>query len=81
MEVAKRVRAARAYGDFARAEDLAKAIGIGRTTLLKIEKGDRAPKRWELIAIAEICGLPREFFTAEWANVDWRVDRNGDGSM
>ncbi len=64
----RRVRAARAYGGYRRAEDLAAAIGIGRSTLLKIEKGERLPKHWELVAIAELCGLPRDFFTAEWSS-------------
>lgn len=66
VEVGKRIRAARGYSGWTRAEDLATAVGMGRTTLLKTEKGDREAKHWELVAIAELCGVPRGFFTADW---------------
>jgi transcriptional regulator with XRE-family HTH domain len=69
-EIGKRVRAARAYGGWTRAEDLAEAVGMGRTTLLRTEKGERTAKHWELVAIAELCGLPRSFFTDEWDERD-----------
>jgi DNA-binding XRE family transcriptional regulator len=60
-ELGRRIRAARAYAGLSNTE-LAEAIGIGRSTLVKSEAGARQAKTWELWAIAEICGIPREFF-------------------
>lgn len=69
-ELGRRVRAARTLGGFKRAEDLAAAIELSRTTILKIERGERRPKRFELWAIAEVCHVPREFFESEQPTPD-----------
>lgn len=63
-ELGRRVRAARAYAGLSNTE-LAESIQIGRSTLVKIEAGRREAKRWELYAIAEVCGVPREWFDSE----------------
>lgn len=62
-EVGRRVKAARAYGGFKSPQELGEKIGIGRTTLYAIERGERRAKYWELAAIAEVCGLPRRLLT------------------
>src|SRR3954453_8543251 len=61
FEVARRVRAARAYAGLS-IQELAARVGIGLQTLKRIENGRRKPSGPELLAIAEACGLPREFF-------------------
>lgn len=43
--------------------EFAKAIGVGRQTLVRIESGDREPKAHEYKAMADASGLPLEFFT------------------
>lgn len=65
-DLVRRVRAARAYAGFT-LDELAERAEIGRSTLVRIEKG-RAPKQRELNAIAEACDVPRAWFSApfEW---------------
>jgi transcriptional regulator with XRE-family HTH domain len=60
-ETARRVRAARAYAGLS-VNDLANRIGLGLQTIKRIECGKRTARRFEIWAIAEACGLPREFF-------------------
>ena len=60
-DVARRVRAARAYAGLS-VRELADAIGIGVQTIKRIEAGARAPRTMEVWAIAEVCGLPNEWF-------------------
>jgi transcriptional regulator with XRE-family HTH domain len=60
-ETARRVRAARAYAGLS-VTDLANRIGLGLQTIKRIESGKRTARRFEIWAIAEACGLPREFF-------------------
>lgn len=60
-ETARRVRAARAYAGMS-VNELANRIGLGLQTIKRIECGKRSARRFELWAIAEACGLPREFF-------------------
>jgi transcriptional regulator with XRE-family HTH domain len=64
LETARRVRAARAYAGLSVTE-LANRIGLGLQTIKRIESGKRAARRFEVWAIAEACGLPREFFEAD----------------
>jgi transcriptional regulator with XRE-family HTH domain len=47
--------------------DLAQRLGVSRTTLLRIERGDRAATPAELDHVARICGVPREFFAHDVA--------------
>jgi transcriptional regulator with XRE-family HTH domain len=60
-ETARRVRAARAYAGLSVSE-LANRIGLGLQTIKRIESGKRTARRFEIWAIGEACGLPREFF-------------------
>jgi transcriptional regulator with XRE-family HTH domain len=60
-EIARRVRAARAYAGLSVSE-LASRIGLGLQTIKRIESGKRTARRFEVWAIAEACNLPREFF-------------------
>src|SRR6476661_8134546 len=60
-EVARRVRAARAYAGLS-VNELAAKIGLGLQTIKRIESGKRTARRFEIWAIAEACCLPREFF-------------------
>lgn len=60
-DVARRVRAARAYAGLS-VRELADSIGIGVQTIKRIEAGSRAPRTMEIWAIAEVCGLPNEWF-------------------
>jgi transcriptional regulator with XRE-family HTH domain len=76
-EQGRRVRAARAYAGLSN-EDLAERTGIGRSTLVKTESGKRQARKWELWAIAEICGVPREFFESEELSITGRGDDAGD---
>jgi transcriptional regulator with XRE-family HTH domain len=64
-DVARRVRAARAYAGLS-VRELADAIGIGLQTIKRIEAGSRAPRTMEVWAIAEVCGLPREWFEVDF---------------
>lgn len=66
-ELARRLRTARAYGGFRSVEAVAEAInqkGLGVKTLRNIESGTRTAQKRDIQAIAEVCGLPPEFFTA-----------------
>lgn len=63
-ELAKRVRAARGYAGISQRE-LAARLGVDDKTVKRTEAGQRDPKPPELNAIAEICGLPRAFFTED----------------
>lgn len=67
-ELARRLRTARAYGGFRSVEAVADAInqkGLGVKTLRNIESGTRTAQKRDIQAIAEVCGLPPEFFTAD----------------
>lgn len=71
-EIARRVRAARLIADIRTVEELARRIdarGLGAKTIGAIERGERTVKRMELREIAEACGLPEEFFTADLASL------------
>jgi transcriptional regulator with XRE-family HTH domain len=67
-DIRKRVRAARGYAGYS-LDDLAGKVGMGRQTIFRLESGERACKEMELREIARVCGLPFEFFTANWAAV------------
>jgi transcriptional regulator with XRE-family HTH domain len=71
-ELARRVRAARAYAGLS-VRDLADTIGIGLQTIKRIEAGTRAPRKMEIWAIAEACELPREWFELEWTELAMRA--------
>lgn len=64
-ELRRRVRAARAYAGMS-LDQMAAALGVGRQTLVRIERGERKPKRMELREMAAISGLPVEFFSADF---------------
>jgi transcriptional regulator with XRE-family HTH domain len=65
-EVARRVRAARILSGLTVGE-LGDLIGLGIQTIKRIEAGRRNARRYELWAIADACGVPREFFEADLA--------------
>lgn len=57
--------------------DLAKALhangnprGLGETKLRQIERGEITPEARELQAIAEACGVPLAWFTADFSRLD-----------
>jgi transcriptional regulator with XRE-family HTH domain len=63
---AARARAARAYAD-KRLPQLAAELGWSKETLARVERGARALDSDERAALAAACGLPAEFFTADFA--------------
>lgn len=70
-EVARRVSAARAYARLGR-QELADALHISASTLDHIEGKRRSFRgaEWsELWAIADACGLPREWFSADFSRL------------
>jgi transcriptional regulator with XRE-family HTH domain len=87
-EIARRVRAARAYAGLSVAE-LANRVGLGLQTIKRIESGKRNARPFEVWAIAEACELPREFFDLDFqelcsavaaqremlARIDGRLDK------
>jgi transcriptional regulator with XRE-family HTH domain len=72
-ELANRIRAARAYARLSQPE-LANRLGVGRSTLVRIELEQRGLKDFEqhaiLDSIAKICGLPPAFFTADFKRLE-----------
>lgn len=66
--ITKRVRAARGAVNMS-LDDFADAIHIGRSTLIRIENGSRAPEDHELAEMARVSGFPREFFNVPDLNV------------
>src|SRR3954451_17915597 len=87
-EIARRVRAARAYSGMS-VSDLADVVGLGVQTVKRIEAGKRTARPFEIWAIAEACALPREFFDLDFkelwsagsaqrqmlARIDGRLDK------
>jgi transcriptional regulator with XRE-family HTH domain len=45
---------------------LADRVGLGLQTIKRIEAGKRTARPFEVWAIAEACGLPRDFFQADF---------------
>jgi transcriptional regulator with XRE-family HTH domain len=72
-ELARRIRAARTYAGFA-VHELAERVGLGAQTIKRIEAGRRSVRRFEIWAIAEACGLPREFFEIDFAEMAAREE-------
>lgn len=73
-QIPVRLRAARQLAGHKDPSKLAAALagitnGLGTTNLRKIEQGKRVPNFTELRAIAEACGLPVEWFTADLARL------------
>lgn len=58
------MRAARAYAGLSVAE-LADRVGIGAKTLKRVETAERLPRQYELWAIADVCGVPRDLFETD----------------
>jgi transcriptional regulator with XRE-family HTH domain len=67
-EERRRLRAARAYADFS-LDELAERVQLGRSTLIRVDNGERNLKDMEKVAIARACGLPEAFFTADFARL------------
>lgn len=67
-EIARRVRAARAYAGLSVA-DLAERVGLGLQTIKRIESGKRNARPFEVWAIAEACELPRAFFDLDFQDL------------
>jgi transcriptional regulator with XRE-family HTH domain len=76
-EVARRVRAARAYAGLS-VSDVATAIGLGAQTIKRIEAGRRTPRSFEIWAIADVCGLPREWFMADFKALSHQAERQAE---
>jgi len=66
-----RMKAARQLAGFTNVEDLAEHTGKGLrpTVLRQIEREERRGEFRELREIAEACGLPVEFFTADFSRL------------
>ena len=77
--LSRRIRAARHLAGFRQVPELAKAIeslgalrtrsGLRATKLREYERGEDSPDAGQLAAIAEACGLPLEFFTADFSRL------------
>jgi transcriptional regulator with XRE-family HTH domain len=67
-ELARRVRGARAYAGLS-IPQLAERLGVGAQTVKRIESGRRAPRSYELWAIADICGVPRGLFELDFEDL------------
>ncbi|MDE2107259.1 MAG: helix-turn-helix transcriptional regulator [Patescibacteria group bacterium] len=70
--IGARMRAARALANISSAPELAAKIdarGLKRTKLYAIEKDRQAAERHELQAIADACGVPLEWFTADFSRL------------
>jgi DNA-binding XRE family transcriptional regulator len=46
--------------------DLARRVGVGRLTILRIERGYRRPKAWERRRIARILGISSSILFPEY---------------
>jgi transcriptional regulator with XRE-family HTH domain len=74
-ELRRRIAAARGYADGMSQDKLGKAIGVGRMTIVRTERGDRDDARREipvseLRAIARVTGLSLEFFLTDPADLE-----------
>lgn len=76
-ELAKRIRAAMAYAGVTERE-LADCIGVSRATISRTVASSRIPRRMELREIADVCGVPLGFFTADWHHLDEPEDATDD---
>lgn len=63
VDYVERVRAARGAKNLSLTK-FAAQIGMGRSTLVRIEQGVREPEYDEYVAMARVSGLPLAFFTA-----------------
>lgn len=71
-DIPARIKAARHLAGIRSAADLAARIGqkgIKTTRLNKIEQGRDIPTQRDLDAIAQACGLQREWFTADLSRI------------
>lgn len=78
-DAARRFRAARAFAGFRGRTDFAKAIQISPATLQRIEgvsEPSRPAKRSELLAIADVTGVPMWFLEGGWDG--WRATGPGE---
>lgn len=74
-QIDQRIRAARAYGRLSQIA-LAELLEVAPNTFKRIELGTRPPKRSELLAIAEACGVPMWFLVGGWEG--WRSTAQGE---
>jgi transcriptional regulator with XRE-family HTH domain len=65
-ELGKRVRAARCYAGLKQRELGARLEHPDDQNIKRTERGQRDPKLPERKLIADICGVPYEFFYADW---------------
>jgi transcriptional regulator with XRE-family HTH domain len=73
-----------AYGGFKGRDELADAIEISSSTLQRIEglaEPARAPKRSELLAIAEACDVPMWFLEGGWEGWRRSVDAEAQDAL
>lgn len=73
-DIGARLRAARHLGGYRNVEVLAKALKgrrskLGTTTLRSIERGTLPADFSVYREVAEVCGLPVEFFTADFSRL------------
>lgn len=74
-EVGKRIKAARAYAGISSQETLGELLGgVSQSMIQRLESGDRGLKPYEqrtlLVGIADVCGLPAAWFTADFSRLD-----------
>lgn len=73
-ELRRRIAAARGYAGGMSQDKLGKAVGVGRMTVVRTERGDRSDARHEipvseLRQIARVTGLEIEFFLTDPADL------------
>lgn len=69
-ELSRRIRAAAAYGDFKSVDAFAAEIGLGRSTLFRIFRGERGLKEMEARQMAAVAGLPLDWFEMDLSRAE-----------
>lgn len=69
-ELSRRIRAASAYGGFKSVDKFAAEIGLGRSTLFRIFRGERGLKEMEARQMAIVAGLPLDWFEADFSRLE-----------
>jgi transcriptional regulator with XRE-family HTH domain len=77
FDIGARLRALREMAGYKNMRELATALkangstrGLGQTTLRLIERGERVVEARELQDIAELCGVPLAWFTADFSRLE-----------
>jgi transcriptional regulator with XRE-family HTH domain len=74
LELARRVRAARAYAELTQ-EDMAERLGVSVVTYKRVEAGKRALGMREVRRVSEITRMPLDFFTEDIGSLSASGDK------